>query len=166
MDNRGLAPLAGILVVALVVAPAATVAASQAAIPGEALYGIKRASEVVTAPTALDKLGRRVAELEALVDRNPDPALIEQAVEDIRVTVEAVVAEADSAEGIERAKMALSEAKRTLEGLMADSRMPDEAKVGLTTALEAIDNGQVGLDIAMNQLENLPDGESLPDVVP
>jgi uncharacterized iron-regulated membrane protein len=166
MDSRGLAPLAGILVVALVVAPVATVAVSQAAIPGEALYGIKRASEVITAPSALDKLDRRIGELEALLERNPDPALIRQTLVDVQVTVDAVVAEADSAEGIERAKAALSEAETRLMALLDDPNMPEEAKFGLQTALDAIDSGQVGLDTAMDQLESLPDGDSRPDVAP
>lgn len=166
MNRRGLAPLAGVLVVALVVAPVATVAASQSAIPGEALYGIKRASEVITAPTALDKLDRRIGELEILLERNPDPVLIRRTLVDIEVTIEAVVDEADSAEGIARAKAALSEAETRLTKLYNDPDMPEESKIGLETALSAIQTGQIGLDIAMDQLESLPDGDNRPDIAP
>lgn len=157
MDNRGLAPLVGILVIAAVVAaPVVTVAASQAAIPGEALYGLKRATEAITAPSALDKLDRRVGELLALADRRPDPNLIDQSVADIQAAVPAVVGEANSVEGIERAKAALTQAHDTVLALYESDSMPEQSKTGLMTALEAIANGQIGLETAFDQLNSLP----------
>lgn len=167
MDNKGLAPLVGILVVAAVVAaPVVTVAASQAAIPGEALYGLKRASEAITAPSALDKLDRRLGELQALADRRPDPDLIDQSAADVRAMVLAAVNEAASAEGIERAKAVLDRAHDVVLALYQSESMPEESKPGLMTALDAIESGQVGLDTAMNQLKNLPIDGSVADVAP
>ncbi len=136
------------------------------AIPGEALYGLKRATEAITAPSALDKLDRRVGELLALVDRRPDPSLIDQIVADIRASIPAAVGEANSVEGIERAKAALTQAHDTVLVLYESDSMPELSKTGLMTALEAIANGQIGLETALDHLNSLPTDGSLPGEVP
>lgn len=164
MDNRGLAHLSGVLVVALVVvAPVVIVAASQSAIPGDALYGLKRATEVITAPSALQKLDRRVGELEALVDRNADPELIGRSIDDLKATIDVILSETVSVEGIERAKAALSQAEDRLASLLGDPDMPVQSQVGLGTALDAVQEGQAGLDVAEDRLESLPEKGNLPD---
>lgn len=167
MDNKAIAPLAAVLVVALAVAPVATVAVAQSAIPGEALYGLKRASEALTAPAALDQLDRRVGELEALVDRKADPGLIEQTARDIEAAA-AAAAEASTAEQIDRAQRGLTEAKTRIGGVMDRLMEEDEdhpALDGLQTALDAIARADDGLDTAKEALDLGADGE-LPDVAP
>ncbi len=166
MDNKALAPLAGVLVVALVVAaPVVTVAASQSAIPGEALYGIKRATEAITAPSALDKLDRRVGELGALVERGSDSALIEQSARDIRATAEAAASETDTAEQIDRAQEGLNEATMAIQEYMDSLPADHPALPGLQTALDSIARAYDGLDTAKEALE-LGQGGELPDVAP
>ncbi len=165
MDNNAFAPLAGVLVIALIAAPLATVAISQSAIPGEALYGIKRATEVITAPSALDKLDRRVGELGALAERNPNPTLIGKTLVDIETTVQAVVAEADTADEIDRAQLSLQKAKEQLERIMMDLGDDHPAISGLDTAWSAIDQAQMGLDTAKESLDVQSDADSL-SVVP
>ncbi len=165
MNNSAFAPLAGVLVIALVVAPLATVAVSQSAIPGDALYGIKRATEVITAPSALDKLDRRVDELGALAKRNPDPTLIGQTLGDIEVTVAAVVAEADTADEIDRAQLGLETAKEQLQRIVTELGEDHPALSGLDTAMDAIDQAQMGLDTAKEALDLPGEGDSL-GVVP
>ncbi len=123
-------------------------------------------------PSALDKLDRRASELEALIDRNADPELIERSIDDIRTAIGEVLSEAVSAEGIERAKATLSEAEERLTALLEDPDMPEQSQFGLQTALDAIQKGEAGLDMAEDRLEdlpergNLPDERNLPDVVP
>lgn len=164
MNTQAVAYLAGVLAVALAVTPVATVAVAQASIPGEALYGLKRASEAITASGALDKLDRRVGEIQALAERNPDAALIEQTARDVEATIPAVVAEADSLDDIERAEAGLAEAKAAIEAVIAELGTDHASYFGLSTALDAIDGGVDGLETARNALEHGEDpGVELPD---
>lgn len=176
MDNSGIAPLLGVLVVALVVAaPVVTVAASQTAIPGEALYGLKRATEAITAPSAQDKLDRRVTELMALADRNPDAALMEQTARDIEATIPAVVEKADSLDDIDRAMTGLGEALAQIEQHLTDNGCavpPDDPGTdehlvcfGLRTAYVAVSGGIDGLQVARDALALGEQPDERPDVV-
>lgn len=164
MNTRALSPLVGILAIALAVTPVAAVATSQAAIPGEALYGLKRATEAITAPAALDRLDRRVGELEALADRGADPALVTQTAQDIEASVPDVVHEADSLDEIEQAQAGLAEAEAAITAVMDRLGTDHESYFGLSTALDALAEGVDGLETAENALNQGEDPSVGPDV--